>query len=241
MYICLRTFEKLNGTMMDTTILPDVNTVRDRKHHKPHYDLIEDEGIDSDLSGNSSSSEQITTPPEEEKIAGDEPRFVYQTVAAVCSEKPCHISFGSSFPTVIYQLRSLQLISVIVQMCVLYMESDRMGFTALLPFLLNILNFYHVGKRLYQNIDGRFDLQQIFRVTSYLLKMRYCYEVFGGLFFSTLAFFTIGEIPSTLSSLLYTISKTTTLLASLVVFIAEVYEVVMLKLGQRPHLLSKQL
>lgn len=167
--------------------------------------------------------------------------YVEPTAATVLTREPRHLSFGSNFPTIIYQLRSLQLIALLVQICILYMESDRMGLALALPLAIHILNFYHTGKRLYMNIDGRFDLRQIFGVRNLLLKARYAYAVFGSLFYAILAHFVTGEIPSTVSAVLYTVSKFTSFGGSAAVVAAEIFETVMNRFGQSSTIPSKSL
>lgn len=49
--------------------------------------------------------------------------YVKPNSGPTVAENPRHMSLGSSFPTIVYQLRSLQLIALLVQVMIIYLIS----------------------------------------------------------------------------------------------------------------------
>uniref|UniRef100_A0A0M3HZA8 ABC transmembrane type-1 domain-containing protein n=1 Tax=Ascaris lumbricoides TaxID=6252 RepID=A0A0M3HZA8_ASCLU len=88
-----------------------------------------------------------------------------------------HQSFGFSFPSVVYQLRTAQVVALFLEVCILYMEYDRIGLYFLIPLAVHLLNIYHTGSRLYYNIDGRYDLKQMLAVKDTNIKAKYAFEI----------------------------------------------------------------
>ncbi|KAK6038172.1 hypothetical protein COOONC_24324 [Cooperia oncophora] len=69
-----------------------------------------------------------------------------------------------SYPTLVYNCRSAQLGCVSIQILVLYSNADSLGtFTFVFTVALCLYNLYVIGKRWYNNIDGRFDMRQMVR------------------------------------------------------------------------------
>uniref|UniRef100_A0A915ABF8 DUF7087 domain-containing protein n=2 Tax=Parascaris univalens TaxID=6257 RepID=A0A915ABF8_PARUN len=135
-----------------------------------------------------------------------------------------HQSFGFSFPSVVYQLRTAQVVALFLEMCILYMEYDRIGLYFLIPLAVHLLNIYHTGSRLYYSIDGRYDLKQMLAVKDINIKAKYAFAVFGSVVLALMGHLVVGSIPSTLSALIYTLSDYASLAAASVVLAAEIYE-----------------
>ncbi|KHN79697.1 hypothetical protein Tcan_09608 [Toxocara canis] len=138
--------------------------------------------------------------------------------------QPKHQSFGFSFPSIVYQLRTVQVVALFLEITVLYMEHDRIGLYFLFPLGLHLVNIYHTGKRLYYNIDGRYDLKQMNSVKDIQIKARYAFAVFGSLLLALVTHFIAGPIPSNLSALIYNLANYASLAASGGVLTAELYE-----------------
>ena len=106
-----------------------------------------------------------------------------------------HKSIDSTFGTTVHQLRIAQLVTLGLQVCILmlqiyllminfqaitlFMESDRIGLIGFfIPFIVIVGNLFLSGKRWYNEIDGRYDAQQLVNVADPALKAQYALGMF---------------------------------------------------------------
>ncbi|KAK5981060.1 hypothetical protein GCK32_012905 [Trichostrongylus colubriformis] len=130
-----------------------------------------------------------------------------------------------SYPTLVYNCRSAQLGCVIIQIFVLYSNADYMGtFTFVFTVALCLYNLYVIGKRWYNNIDGRFDMRQMVREPDTQLKVMYAAEVFTPAVIGLLVF-TMVHFPGGGGNFMWTLACCVQITAALILIFAEVYEV----------------
>uniref|UniRef100_A0A914E8H8 DUF2975 domain-containing protein n=1 Tax=Acrobeloides nanus TaxID=290746 RepID=A0A914E8H8_9BILA len=132
---------------------------------------------------------------------------------------------GYQYANVIHQLRTGQLVVTLLQVIILYMESDRLWLASfLIPFFLIGVNIFLTGKRWYHQIDGRYDVQQMLSARESGLKVQYGLAVFGGFLLALAVHFVAPIMPSGLSSLLFNLSDYLAIVTSGATAGVEVYE-----------------
>uniref|UniRef100_A0AC35FVF7 Uncharacterized protein n=1 Tax=Panagrolaimus sp. PS1159 TaxID=55785 RepID=A0AC35FVF7_9BILA len=121
----------------------------------------------------------------------------------MASQKTIDYSFGNT----VNQLRIAQLVTLGLQGVTLFMESDRIGlFGFFLPFIFIIGNLFLSGKRWYNEIDGRYDAQQLVNVSDPALKAQYAIALFGGLVLAIITHFATPTFTSGFASFMYHIA-----------------------------------
>ncbi|KAI1707363.1 hypothetical protein DdX_12460 [Ditylenchus destructor] len=136
-----------------------------------------------------------------------------------------HRTIDYSFGNVINQLRSTQVITLVVQAVVLYLESHRIGLVGfLVPFIVVLCNLYIVGTRWIYSIDGRYDIQQMLHKEDFSIKAQYAIGLFGGFLLSLVVHFVSPLIDPGLSSLMYNIANYVSISSSFCCAGVEVYE-----------------
>ncbi|EYC43200.1 hypothetical protein Y032_0500g2575 [Ancylostoma ceylanicum] len=84
-----------------------------------------------------------------------------------------------NFPLIVNQSRTVQLCCLLLQVILTYINVDYMGMlTFIFTMAICLYNLYITGRRMYNNIDGRFDLRQMVRESDTQLKLLYASEVF---------------------------------------------------------------
>uniref|UniRef100_A0A0M3HZA7 Membrane spanning protein n=1 Tax=Ascaris lumbricoides TaxID=6252 RepID=A0A0M3HZA7_ASCLU len=91
------------------------------------------------------------------------------------------------YPRIAHNMRAAQLIAVIIQITILYSESERLGMSFLFPTILHAINLYHIGYRWYYCIDGRHDFKQLLSLNDFNYKLPYIFDVFGGILLALVA------------------------------------------------------
>ncbi|KAK6730972.1 hypothetical protein RB195_007441 [Necator americanus] len=142
-------------------------------------------------------------------------------------QRTARIYFQSSysFPFLVNQCRTVQLLCIIVQIFIIYANVDYMGMVAfILSIALCLYNLYVTGRRMYNNIDGRFDLRQMVRENDNQLRLLYASEVFTPSVLGILTFL-IVRIPSGMGRFTWTLCCCSQITAALLLFAVEFYEV----------------
>ncbi|PIO76659.1 hypothetical protein TELCIR_01253 [Teladorsagia circumcincta] len=128
-----------------------------------------------------------------------------------------------NYPTLVYNCRSAQLGCVIIQIFVLYSNADSLGtFTFVFSTALCLYNLYVIGKRWYNNIDGRFDMRQMVREPDSQLKVLYAAEVFTPAVVGLMVYLMV-RFPG--GNFLWALACCVQITAALILIFAEVYEV----------------
>ncbi|KAK6731009.1 hypothetical protein RB195_007463 [Necator americanus] len=97
-----------------------------------------------------------------------------------------------SYPSVMYQSRTAQLICVTLQILLLYSYIDHLSTARFfITMALCLYNLFITGMRWSKNIDGRFDFRQMLKEKNTQLKLSYAREVFGPLVIGFLVFLMI--------------------------------------------------
>uniref|UniRef100_A0A915ADH0 DUF7087 domain-containing protein n=1 Tax=Parascaris univalens TaxID=6257 RepID=A0A915ADH0_PARUN len=79
------------------------------------------------------------------------------------------------YPRIAYNMRAAQLITVIIQITILYSESERLGVSFLFPTALHVINLHHIGYRWYYCIDGRHSFKQLLSLNDFNYKLPYIF------------------------------------------------------------------
>ncbi|TKR59545.1 hypothetical protein L596_029199 [Steinernema carpocapsae] len=127
-----------------------------------------------------------------------------------------HKSIDHSFPAMIYQLRAAELVACLLQILVLYMEQEQIGFgNFLLPSLFLVGQGVIVFNRWYNEIDGRYDFQQIMseKKDSHS-KLQYAIGLFGGFILAVLVHMVAVDMHSGLSSFVFRFADYIAILSS---------------------------
>uniref|UniRef100_A0A915ABA5 DUF7087 domain-containing protein n=1 Tax=Parascaris univalens TaxID=6257 RepID=A0A915ABA5_PARUN len=90
-----------------------------------------------------------------------------------------HKSLNEPYATLAYYMRVVQLVALLLQIAILYSESDRLGISFLFPVTMHALNIYHTGYRWYYHIDGRYDFKQLLSSNDFGYKLPYMLAVLG--------------------------------------------------------------
>uniref|UniRef100_A0A7E4V9T3 ATPase n=2 Tax=Panagrellus redivivus TaxID=6233 RepID=A0A7E4V9T3_PANRE len=118
-----------------------------------------------------------------------------------------HRSFNYEFGNTVNSLRISHLVALSLQAVTLFLESDRIGlFNFLIVFTVVALNVFLSGKRWYEQIDGRYDVQQLTSVQDWGLRAQYALALFGAVFLALLAHLVTPIIPAGMASFLYHLS-----------------------------------
>ncbi|XGW23983.1 hypothetical protein V3C99_005858, partial [Haemonchus contortus] len=130
-----------------------------------------------------------------------------------------------SYANLISNGRAAQLTCVMIQIFVLYSNSDYIGSgTFILATALCLYNFYVLAKRWVNSIDGRFDMRQMVREKDTQLKLMYAAEVFTP-FIVGLLVYSMVMFPGKSGNFMWTCACCVQITAALMLILAEVYEV----------------
>ncbi|KAH7728677.1 Protein R05D7.1 [Aphelenchoides avenae] len=136
-----------------------------------------------------------------------------------------HRAIDYTFGNVVNQLRSTQLFALVFQLLILFMEKEHYGFSGFaIPGFFICINFGFAFMRWFQQIDGRYDAQQLLSVKSYGLKSQYAFALFSAFLLALLTHFLSPEIESGLSAFLYHLSDYVSIATSGMCMFVEVFE-----------------
>ncbi|CAJ0599460.1 unnamed protein product [Cylicocyclus nassatus] len=131
-----------------------------------------------------------------------------------------------NFPLLVNQCRTIQLCCLVLQVILTYINVEYMGMmTFIFTMALCLYNLYVTGRRMYNNIDGRFDLRQIIRESDNQLKLLYASEVFTPLVLGILVFI-IVRLPGGMGRFVWTLACCGQIGAALLLLVVEIQEVV---------------
>ncbi|KAK6729087.1 hypothetical protein RB195_006250 [Necator americanus] len=90
------------------------------------------------------------------------------------------LSFDSyDLPYVVGMTRGIQLLCCIVELLMIYSESGSLSMAWFLLYsILCAYNLFHLSKRWYYNIDGRYDLKQFVRESEPTVRVQYGSAIF---------------------------------------------------------------
>ncbi|EYC43199.1 hypothetical protein Y032_0500g2575 [Ancylostoma ceylanicum] len=130
-----------------------------------------------------------------------------------------------NFPLIVNQSRTVQLCCLLLQVILTYINVDYMGMlTFIFTMAICLYNLYITGRRMYNNIDGRFDLRQMVRESDTQLKLLYASEVFTPPVLGIIVFLVV-RLPGGMGRFVWTMSCCGQIGASLVLLAVEFYEV----------------
>ncbi|KJH53198.1 hypothetical protein DICVIV_00509 [Dictyocaulus viviparus] len=82
-------------------------------------------------------------------------------------------------PVLVGMARSIQMICCIIEIMMIYSESGSLSMpTFLLYSTICAFNLFHIAKRWYYNIDGRYDLKQFIREREPTVRVQYGMAIF---------------------------------------------------------------
>ncbi|KAJ1355924.1 hypothetical protein KIN20_013516 [Parelaphostrongylus tenuis] len=128
-------------------------------------------------------------------------------------------------PVIVGMTRSFQMICCIIELLMIYSES---GSLSMLSFLIYSFicgfNLFHIAKRWYYNIDGRYDLKQFVREREPTVRVQYGMAIFTPLLMGFLTY-TIITLENGFVHLLFKTANFVQLLLAISQLILECYEV----------------
>ena len=110
-----------------------------------------------------------------------------------------------NYMSIIHQLRTGQIISLVMQMTILYLDYNILGFLGFfIPIGVILANVALVGQRWYHRIDGRKDINIIQNSSVKPVdKIQNAVGLFGPFVLALLAHYITPEIPSSVSAMIY--------------------------------------
>ncbi|CAJ0596335.1 unnamed protein product [Cylicocyclus nassatus] len=131
-----------------------------------------------------------------------------------------------NFPLLVNQCRTVQLCCLVLQVILTYINVEYMGMmTFIFTMALCLYNLYVTGRRMYNNIDGRFDLRQMIRESDNQLRLLYASEVFTPSVLGILVFL-IVRLPGGMGRFIWTLACLGQIGAALLLLAVEIQEVV---------------
>ncbi|EPB71816.1 hypothetical protein ANCCEY_09096 [Ancylostoma ceylanicum] len=136
------------------------------------------------------------------------------------------LSFDSyDLPYVVGMTRGVQVLCCIVQLLMIYSESGSLSmFWFLLYSILCGYNLFHLSKRWYYNIDGRYDLKQFVRESEPTVRVQYGSAIFTPTLMGLIIFCTI-ELQNGLVHSIFKLATIVQLLLAVGQLTLEFYEV----------------
>ncbi|KAK0427559.1 hypothetical protein QR680_010293 [Steinernema hermaphroditum] len=119
-----------------------------------------------------------------------------------------HKPIDRNFPTLMYELRGAELLGCCIQVLVLYMEHEQIGYgNFLLPTIFLGVHIALVFSRWFNEVDGRYDFQQMMSVHSdSSTKADYAFGLYGGFVLALIVHFVAADMHSGLSSFVFRFS-----------------------------------
>ncbi|KHJ94362.1 hypothetical protein OESDEN_05708 [Oesophagostomum dentatum] len=136
------------------------------------------------------------------------------------------LSFDSyDLPYIVGMTRGVQIVCCIVQLLMIYSESASLSlFWFLLYSVVCAYNLFHLSKRWYYNIDGRYDLKQFVSQSEPTVRVQYGAAIFTPTLIGLIVFFTI-ELQNGFVHSIFKLATIVQLLMALGQLALEVYEV----------------
>ncbi|KJH46397.1 hypothetical protein DICVIV_07565 [Dictyocaulus viviparus] len=134
-----------------------------------------------------------------------------------------------NYPNFVKTSRETQIGCILAQIFSLYANSDLIGSAVFVSMTtLCLYNLYVVITKWYNNVDGRFDMRQVFRENDIQLKLKYASEVFMPLIIGILVY-SFVNLRSGSVNFIWTMVSCLQITAAVLLVSMEFYEVLILR------------